>query len=326
VTPLEGIRAAVSSACEVVYARGCDVLDPDESGIPKAVAAAQAAEIAVLCLGGKSGLMPGCTSGEFRDAANLSLTGAQLRLLAAVVATETPTVVVLMNGRVLALPEVAESVPAILEAWVPGEEGGNAIADVLFGRVNPSGRLPISLPHSVGQVPIYHSRKWKTGSVMAMSGDYSDGPADPLYAFGHGLSYTRFEYAALEVSPDSPRADALVEIAFQLTNTGERSGEEVVQLYVQDCVASVTRPVQQLVGFARVPLEPAETRRLCFQLHPSQLAFYDRQMNFVVEPGEVAVRVGAASDDIRLEDSYRISGPVREFSPREIVPTAVEIS
>jgi beta-glucosidase len=235
--------------------------------------------------------------------------------------------VVLVNGRVLALPWIAEQVPAIVEAWLPGEEGGGAIADLLFGAVNPSGRLPVTLPRNAGQLPLYHYQKWfaHDGSAGMFSPAYSDGPAAPLFPFGHGLSYTRFEYSALELSAESSAPDQVIEIALVVRNTGERAGEEVVQLYVQDPVASVTRPLQQLVGFARVALAAGEARRVRFSLDPSQLAFYDRAMHLVVEPGEVKVRVGASSRDLRLEGAFRIEGAVRVLEAREITPTRVAI-
>jgi len=324
VTPLAGIRAVVPAA-EVVHAQGCDVLDDDGSGIGAAVDAARAAEVAIVCVGGRSGLMPHCTSGEFRDAASLALTGNQQRLVDEVLATGTPTVVVLLNGRVLALPKIAAEVPAVLEAFLPGEEGGHAIADVLFGRVNPSGRLPVTMPRDVGQTPIYHSRKWKLTAQGIFPTDYVDMPAGPLYPFGHGLSYTRFEYTDLAITPESAAADVEREIACVVRNAGELAGDEVVQLYVQDRVASVTRPIRQLAGFARVGLAPGAACRVRFRLHPSQLAFYDRAMRFVVEPGEFRVFVGASSDDVRLEGAFVASGEARPLDARRIVPTAVTV-
>jgi beta-glucosidase len=294
VTPLAGICAAVPAATEVVHARGCGVSSDDASAIPEAVALARGADAAIVCLGGRSGLVAGCTSGEFRDAASLDLTGRQQQLVDQVAATGTPTVVVLLNGRVLSIPALAAHVPAIVEAWLPGEEGGHAIADVLFGAVSPSGRLPVSMPRDVGQVPLYHSRKWASGKVIVFDADYVDLASTPLFAFGHGLSYTRFEYDALAISPAAAAATGTpVEISLAVRNAGTRAGAEVVQLYVQDVVASVTRPLQQLAGFARIELAPGETRRIRFTLDASQLAFYDRAMRFVVEPGEFRIRVGA---------------------------------
>ncbi len=327
VTPLAGIREAVTDPERVRFARGCGVIGDDASGLAEAVQAAREADVAIVCVGGRSGLLPDCTSGEFRDASDLGLTGLQPRLVEEVIATGTPTVVVLVNGRALALPWIAEHVPAVLEAWIPGQEGGHAIADVLFGAVSPSGRLPVSLLRGVGQVPLYHYRKWPAEGGQGMfTPAYTDLPATPLFPFGHGLGYTTFTYEDLEVAPEQAATDERVRIACTVTNSGRRAGTEVVQLYVQDPVASVTRPIQQLAGFARVSLEPGQSRRVGFALDPSQLAFYDRAMRFIVEPGLVQVRVGASAGDLRLEGSYRIEGKVRELSPRELVPTRAEIT
>ncbi len=323
---LEGVRAAVSQATQIRVVKGCEITGDamKEEGFAEAVEAARASQVAIVAVGGKSGLTRDCTSGEFRDAADLRLTGVQQDLVLAVAATGTPTIVVLMNGRVFALAEIAERVAAIVEAWLPGEEGGGAIADVLFGRTNPAGRLPISLPRSVGQVPIYYNHK-SGGGRSQMLGDYSDLPTTPLFPFGHGLSYTRFEYGALEVKPLAVSPEATVSIALDLSNTGERAGDEVVQLYLRDPVASVTRPVKQLAGFLRLHLQPGETRRLRFRLDLSQLSFYDTDMRLVVEPGEVRVMVGASSADVRAEASFTIEGKLRELRPADLVATQVEL-
>jgi beta-glucosidase len=324
VTPLAGIRAALGDPARVRHARGCDVSGEDASGIAAAAALAAGCDVAVVCVGGKSGLLPDCTSGEFRDAASLALTGVQPQLVEAVVATGTPTVVVLLNGRPLALPWIAEHVPAVLEAWLPGEQGGAALADVLFGRANPAGRLPVTIPRSVGQVPIYHDHK-SGGGRSQMLGDYSDLPASPLFPFGHGLSYTEFAYGALTVEPAIVAPDGEVAISLDVTNTGERAGDEVVQLYLHDPVASVTRPALQLAGFVRARFEPGQTRRVTFTLDPSQLAFHRPDMRFAIEPGEIEVRVGASSADLRAEGRFRIEGAVREIPLPEVLPTRVDV-
>lgn len=322
ITPLAGIRAALSPDTKLVYAKGCEIDGTDTSGIGAAVEAARRADVAVVVVGGKSGLMPDCTSGEFRDATDLGLTGMQQHLVEAVVGTGTPTVVVLVNGRIFSLPWIAEYVPAVLEAWLPGEEGGNAIADVLFGAVNPAGRLPVSLPRTVGQVPVYYNHK-SGGGRSQMLGDYTDCDTTPLFPFGHGLSYTRFTYANLQVTPAQPTPATPLEIAVEVTNAGTRAGDEVVQLYVRDLVGSVTRPVKQLVGFARIPLQPGQTRRVRFTLDPSQLAFFDAAMRFIVEPGAFHIMVGASSDDIRTETTITLQGSVRELSTADLVETKV---
>jgi beta-glucosidase len=325
VSILEGIRSAVGPATEVHAARGCEISGDDESEIPAALEAARASQAAIVCVGGKSGLLPEDTSGEFRDASSLGLTGLQQRLVEEVAATKTPTVVVLVGGRVFSVPWIAEHTGALLEAWCPGEQGGHAVAEVLFGAANPAGRLPISMPHSVGQVPVYYNHRSGSGRSQ-MLGDYTDGPARPLFPFGHGLSYTSFGYGALSLSSESPGPTDVVCIALDVANTGDRDGEEVVQLYLRDEFASSSRPVKQLAGFLRLALRAGETRRVTFHLDLSQLGFYDPRMRFVVEPGGVEVQVGASSEDIRQSARFEIQGELRELSTAEIVPTRVEVS
>lgn len=318
---LEAIRARVSAATEVLHARGCDVTGEDRSGFDQAVAAAQRAEVAIVVVGDRSGLVDGCTSGESVDRAGLGLPGVQQELVERIVATGTPVVVVLLNGRPLALPWIAAHAAALVEAWLPGEEGGTAVAEVLFGDCNPSGRLPVTLPRDVGQVPRFYNHK-PSGGRSQWKGDYADLPASPLFPFGHGLSYTSFEYADLEVSPGAVEAEGRVRIRCRVRNAGPRAGEEVVQLYVHDPVASVTRPVLELRGFVRVPLEPGESRVVEFELAAAQLAFYRSDMRFAVEPGAIEVLLGASSQDIRLRGQFEIAGPVTEVG-RKVFTTPV---
>jgi beta-glucosidase len=322
VTPLDGIRRAVGTGTTVVHARGCDVTGGDRSGIAEAVAAAESCDVAVVVVAGRSGLVPECTVGEARDAVDLRLTGCQEDLVAAVAATGTPTVVVVMSGRPHALGDPVGRAAAVVLLWPPGEEGGNGLADVLFGSVNPAGRLPVTLPRSVGQVPI-HAAHRAGGGRSQFYGDYSDSPASPLFAFGHGLAYTTFGYGPLVLTAGTTSDP--VGVVVPVTNTGERPGEEVVQLYVSDAVASVARPDRSLAGFARVPLAPGETRQVGFLVHPSRLAFYDETMRFVVEPGRFTLGVGASSDDIRSEGVVDLAGPVAEFRQRDVVATAVTV-
>ena len=287
VSPLAGIRAAVSKETTVVYAKGCEISGDDTSGIAAAVEAARRADVAVVVVGGKSGLMPDCTSGEFRDATDLSLTGVQQQLVEAVAATGTPTVVVLVNGRIFALPWIAEYVPAVVEAWLPGEEGGNAIADVLFGAVNPAGRLPVSMPRAVGQVPIYYNHK-SGGGRSQMLGDYTDLETTPLFPFGHGLSYTRFEYANLSVTPAVPSpqtAAARRGRRHQQRSARRRRGGAALRPRPRRQRHATGEAARRLRPRAASPQD--ETRRVVFTLDPSQLAFFDAAMRFVVEPGRV---------------------------------------
>lgn len=314
VTVLDGIKQQVGPASEVLYAQGCDTRDASTDGFAAAVEAASNADVAIVVVGGKSGLTPACTSGEAVDRLELGLPGVQQQLVEAVAATGTPVVVVLINGRPLAIPWIAQNIPAVIEAWLPGEEAGTAIADVIFGDFNPAGRLPISLPHSVGQVPVFYNHK-PSGGRSHWYGNYVDGSTKPLYPFGHGLSYTTFDYANLRISAAEISPDDVFEVSVDITNTGARAGDEVVQLYVRDLVASVTRPVKELKAFKRLTIIPGETRTVTFTLHTSQLAFYDVEMNFVVEPGDVQIMIGASSEDIRLTGQITIVGetlPVRQ--------------
>ena len=310
VTPLAGIRAI---ARNVTYAKGAGVRSTSTDGFEHAVADAAAADVAICVVGGRSGLMPDCTSGEFRDVSDLGLPGVQQQLVEAVVATGTPTVVVVLIGRAHALGWIAEHVPALLYAWVPGEEGGAAIADVLFGIESPSGRLPISLPRSAGQVPIHHDHR-AGGGRSQIFGDYVDAPAWPLYCFGSGLTYTTFEYAGLHVREPASTTET-VQVEVEVRNTGPRTGTEVVQLFVRDEVARVARPDRQLAGFARVELAPGDAATLRFGVDPTQLAYYDEDMRLVVEPGTVRVMVGG------LEQVFDLTGREREIAPNDRRPT-----
>ncbi len=324
VSVLEGIRRKVGPNTEVLTEQGCHTLGDSTAGFAEAIATARRAEAAIVVVGGRSGLVDGCTSGESNDRADLGLPGVQQALVEAVVGTGTPTVVVVIDGRPLSLTWIAEHVPSILLAWLPGEEGGAAIADILFGDAVPGGRLPVSLPRSVGQVPVYYGHK-PSGGRTQWKGDYADLSVKPLFPFGHGLSYTRFEYADLKLSATEAPPNGRISVGVEVTNTGLRDGEEVVQLYVHDVVASVTRPVKELKGFQRVALDPGETRRLTFELEVGQLAFYDRDMQLIVEPGQVEVFVGSSSEDIRLSGSFEITGKRRLLQRSELVPTTVTV-
>ncbi|MBI5667556.1 MAG: glycoside hydrolase family 3 C-terminal domain-containing protein [Chloroflexi bacterium] len=318
VSVLEAIRQAVSPNTTVRYAQGCDVRGTSRAGFAEAVNAAKQSDVAVLVMGDKAGLTDECTSGEARDRAELDLPGVQAELVKAIYDTGKPVVLVLLTGRPVTLGWMARDLPAILEAWFPGEEGSGAIADVLFGDVNPGGRLPISFPVDVGQVPVYYGHK-PSGGRSHWKGDYVETSSKPLYPFGYGLSYTRFEYANLRVEAAQARAGDTVTIRADVRNSGLRAGDEVVQLYVNVPSASVTRPVKELKGFKRVTLQPGETSTVIFELPVNLLGFYNREMQFVVEPGIVEVMVGASSADIRLTGAFEIVG---EAAPVEKVFTS----
>ena len=252
-TVLEGIRALVSPDTAVHYAHGYDGLDGDDPGFGGALRAAQQAEAVVLVLGDRSGLTLDCTTGETRDSSDLKLPGKQDELAQALLATGKPVVLVLITGRPYALSTLAENANAILEAWLPGEEGGSAIAEVLFGDVNPGGKLPITFPRSVGQVPIFYNAK-PAGTRSHWYEDYVSEKVTPLYPFGHGLSYTSFAYRDLSIVPEQARSGEHVDISLVVENTGQMAGEEVVQLYTHDLLACTPRPAKEL---KRLP--PLET-------------------------------------------------------------------
>ncbi|HEX9705243.1 MAG TPA: glycoside hydrolase family 3 N-terminal domain-containing protein [Gemmatimonadales bacterium] len=291
VTVLEGIRRGAPGVT-ILHAAGCGLADTVTAGIAGAAALARRADVAVLVLG-----EPHDWSGEAASRAVLGLPGVQQQLLEAVVATGKPVALLLMNGRPLALPWAAERVPAILETWFLGTESGNAVADVLFGDVSPSGKLPVSVPRAVGQVPIYYNHK-NTGrppSTERFTSKYLDVPVTPLYPFGHGLSYTTFAYDSLTLSARRLGPRDTLRIRVRVRNTGRKDGAEVVQLYVRDEVASVTRPVRELKGFRRVDLRAGEAAIVELRLTLDDLAFYGLDMQRRAEAGTIRVAVGPNS-------------------------------
>jgi len=304
VNPLEGIKARAGSGVSVVYAKGCGITDTTTAGFAEAVAAAKQADVAVLVLG-----EAGDMSGEAASRANIDLPGVQPQLLEAIHATGTPIVLVVMSGRPLTIPWAAEHVPAIVESWFLGVEDGSALAAVLFGDVSPSGKLPVTFPRAVGQIPLYYNHK-NTGRPTGpdkYTSKYTDLPVTPLFPFGHGLSYTTFSYSDLRLSAPRITPAGTLRASVTVTNTGSREGAEVVQLYVHDEVASVTRPVRALAGFRRVSLKPGEARTVEFQLGAKELGLYNKDMKFVVEPGKFRVFVGGSSVG-GLEAEFEVAG------------------
>jgi beta-glucosidase len=293
VTVLQGIKAKVPAGTQVLYAQGAGIEDTATAGFAAAVAAAKQAKVAVLVLGER-----GEMSGEAASRSSLGLPGRQEELLEAVVATGTPVVLVLMNGRPLILEWASDHVPAIVETWFLGVEAGNATADVLFGDVNPSGRLPVTFPRVLGQVPIYYNRR-PTGRPADVNNKYSskyiDVPVTPRYPFGFGLSYTTFSYGNLKLSTARARVSDTVTATVTVTNTGGREGTEVVQLYVRDMVASVSRPLRELKAFRRVTLKPGESKAIDLPIAIKDLWFMGLDMKPVVEPGTFRVYVGPNS-------------------------------
>ena len=322
ITPLRGLREAVGTGVEVAYEKGCEVVGDDRSGISDAVLAATGSDVAVVVVGGRSGLQRAATVGEARDATDLRLTGVQEELVDAIAATGTPTVVVVMSGRSHVLTDVANKVDGLLVASPLGEQGGAALADVLLGVAEPAGRLAVTLPRATGQVPLYGSHR-SGGASSVFYEDYTDCAHTPLFSFGHGLGYTEFAYSDLEAQASDTSSP--VTVAVTVTNMGVRAGEEVVQLYASDLVASVARPAASLIGFTRLSLVPRAAARVTFTVHPSRLAFYDERMEFVVEPGTFRFAVGASSSDIRQQAEVELTGPTQTYSQRSIVAVKASV-
>jgi len=305
VTVLAGIRNRAGSGTTVTYAQGASVNGTEREGFAQAVEAARSADLAVVVVGERQ-----VDEGEAASRETLGLPGVQQELVEAIQETGTPVVAVIMSGRPLAIPWLAEHVPAVLLGWHPGIQGGNAVADLLWGDANPSGKLPVSFPVSVGQVPVYYNHD-HTGRPRdednRFSSKYIDGPNAPLYPFGYGLSYTTFEYSNLVLSADRIAPDGTISVSATVTNTGSRAGDEVVQLYIRDPVASVVRPVKELKGFTKISLEPGASQTVRFTLGPGELGFYNQEMQWVVEPGDFNVWVGPSSVE-GLEGNFVVAG------------------
>ncbi len=314
VSVYEGIKA---QNAKTTFTQGCAMIDKDppdltpadecgsDAGFPKAVAAAKAADQVVLALGETRG-----QSGEAAARSEIDLPGKQQELIDQIKATGKPFVVVLFNGRPLTLSKVAASAPAILESWFPGVQAGNAVADVLLGKVDPGGKLPVSFPRALGQVPIYYNHE-PTGrpcdATSKYNSRYRDLPScDPLYPFGYGLSYTTFDISHLKLGAKTMPAGGRITASVDVKNTGKRSGDEVVQLYIHDPVASISQPVRRLRGFQRVTLAAGETRHLTFQLTKQDVGFYDNGGHFVVEPGTIDVYAGDSSTGGE-HDSFQVT-------------------
>ena len=292
VSVLGGIKAAAPNAT-VTYAQGCDTTCTGTSGFAAAVSAAQASDVTVVVVG-----EPASDSGEASSRSQIGLPGQQLALVQAIAATGKPYVVVLMNGRPLTIGWLADHAPALLEAWYPGTEGGDAVADVLFGKVDPGGKLPMSFPRNVGQIPVYYN-ELPTGRPYDPNNKYTsrylDVPNPPQYPFGYGLSYTTFALSNLHLSASSIPANGTLTVTADLTNTGSRAGDDVAQLYIHESGTSILQPVRRLDGFQRVTLAPGHTQTVTFTLGPANLGFYNNQGQFAVEPGTVDVYVGDSS-------------------------------
>jgi beta-glucosidase len=300
VTLLEGLKNKVKGSVNILTVKGCNMNDDgfDETG--KAVSLARNADFVILALG-ESRMM----SGEAASRTDISLPGLQMKLAEAVIKTGKPVAVVLFNGRPLAIPELNKIAPAILETWFGGTEAGNGIADVLFGDVNPSGKLTMTFPMNVGQIPIFYNAK-NTGRPInpdnpyeKFKSNYLDSPNTPLYPFGYGLSYTTFKYSDIKLNKESFRMSDLIIASVDIINTGDRDGEEIVQLYMRDLIGDVTRPVKELKGFKKVHINKGETITVAFTISPDDLAYYHQNMSFSVDPGNFELFIGTNSEETR---------------------------
>jgi hypothetical protein len=317
---LSAMRAEFQSA-EVGYEIGCSVSGGDLSGVPPAVAEAAAADLVVLAVGDRAGLFGDGTSGEGCDTADLDLPGHQSELVKAILATGRPTVLVAISGRPYALGTYQGRAAAIVQAFFPGEEGGAALAGVLSGRVNPSGKLPVGVPRHPGGQP----HTYLAPPLGQNSGGVSNLDPTPAFPFGHGLSYTSFSYDHLRASSVELGTAGSVVLTVTVRNTGVREGDEVVQLYAADPVASVARPITQLIGFARVRLAPAASAQVAFTVHSDRLSFTGRTMERIVEPGEVLFRVGTAGTTFTGPVAVQLTGSRRTVRGERIMDAPVTV-
>ncbi|MDS0300783.1 glycoside hydrolase family 3 C-terminal domain-containing protein [Halogeometricum sp. S1BR25-6] len=315
-TPLDALRARGDEhGFDVLHEQGCTTTGPETDGFDAAADAAESADVALAFVGARSAVdfsdsdkervnMPSvATSGEGCDVVDLGIPGVQQGLVERLHETGTPLVVVVASGKPHAIEWIAEEVPAVLQAWLPGERGGEGIASVLFGEHNPGGRLPVSIPRTVGQLPVHYSRKPNTANE-----EYVYTESAPLYPFGHGLSYTEFEYGDLSLSSDELAPAGTVTAEVTVANAGDRSGREVVQLYARAENPDQARPVQELVGFERVSLDSGESARVAFEVDATQLAYHDRDFDLAVEEGPYEFRVGRSAADVVSAASFEVTG------------------
>ncbi len=294
VTILEGIRNKTGDKTEILYAWGCNEYEQtSDKAFNKAVATAKKADMVILCIGETWWM-----SGEGSSRADINLGGRQRELAQAINKLNKPLVAVLINGRPIIIPWVNKHIPAILEAWLPGTEGGNAVADVLFGDYNPSGKLPVTFPRHTGQIPVYYSYKesGRPEDEGKYTACYQDISSKPMYSFGYGLSYTTFKYAAINQNKKTISAGDTLKLTVEITNTGTRAGEEVVQLYISDLVADVTPPVKRLKGFKKVSVNRGETAKVCFNITTKQLKYWNKDMEYKADPGRFEAFIGTSSE------------------------------
>jgi beta-glucosidase len=325
VTILQGIKNIVRDGITVNYSKGCGITDLDSSGFKAAIAAAEKSDAVILVIGGTSMSLSGTgwgelaeegaypTCGEGYDRTELSPPGIQSELIQAVYKTGKPIVLVMVHGRAYSIKWEKEHISAILDAWYPGEEGGNAVARILFGEVVPSGKLTVSVPQSAGHVPVFYNYKpsgrgvyHKPGTKEKPGRDYVFSSTDPLFPFGYGLSYTQFEYSYLRIDQKELKAIDTLRLSVKIKNTGAVTGKEVVQVYIHDLISSVTTPVEVLKGFKKTEVKPGETNEVRISIPCRELGLWDKNMNYVIEPGEFEIMIGASAEDIRLKDTVNI--------------------
>lgn len=307
VSQWEGLQNKIGKSSKLLYAKGCGINSYDKSGFAEAVAVANQADIVIVSVGERHDM-----SGEAKSRSNLHLPGVQEELLQELQKTGKPIVVLINAGRPLIFNWTADNMPTIVYTWWLGSEAGNAIADVLFGDYNPSGKLPMTFPREEGQIPIYYN-KFTTGRPAKDDNDktyvsaYIDLPNSPKFPFGYGLSYTTFAYNNLKLSSEKINANEKIKVSFDLSNTGQYAGEEVVQLYIKDKVGSVVRPIMELKDFKKLYLAPGETQSVTFIIDSEKLSFYDANLNFIAEPGEFELMIGSSSADIRLHTKFELT-------------------
>ncbi|HYX10300.1 MAG TPA: glycoside hydrolase family 3 N-terminal domain-containing protein [Bacteroidales bacterium] len=324
VTILEGIKHYANNKIEVNYAQGCGITSLDSSEIASAVEVAEKSDVVVLAIGGTSSTLSGIgwgkdisgdypTCGEGFDRTTLTPPGVQAELIQAIYKTGKPIILVMVHGRPYTVAWEKENIPAIIEAWYPGEEGGNALARILFGKVNPSGKLPVSVPKSVGHLPTFYNVKPsgkgyynRPGSKEKPGRDYVFSSPEPLFPFGYGLSYTEFEYSNLSVEINHSEINTLINLSVDIKNTGKMTGKEVIQVYFNDKISSVTTPVKVLKEFRKVEIRPSELVSVSFSIPLEELGLWNKEMNYVIEPGDFEIMVGSSSNDIRLRTTITI--------------------
>jgi beta-glucosidase len=304
VSQWEGLKNKIGTHTKLLYAKGCDIEGKDKSGFAEAIKIAKKADVVILSIGERRDM-----SGEAKSRSNIDIPGVQEKLLKELLATGKPVVVLLNAGRPLVFNYTADHATAILYTWWLGSEAGNAIADVLFGDYNPSAKLPITFPRSVGQIPIYYSH-FNTGRPVSghdfPNTSYIDLSEDPKFEFGYGLSYTTFKYSELQLSKKIMSKNEKIVVSLTVSNTGKYAGEEIVQLYLRDKVGSIARPLKELKDFKKIALKSGESKTISFTIDKEKLSFYNQQLQWVAEPGDFDLMIGASSEDIRLSDSFEL--------------------